>query len=215
MMSKTGITHEQFVREVAELGIARLQDPETRQRAGMCKLVYGAGMPGLRGITYFNRWHDDKAQVKAFVEVCAHGEENPVQLAGTTLHELGHVLAGPGCGHDKGWKAACERLGLRRINAAGTRYIPAMFAPDIREPIMALAERLNDGKPVSALPMGAPIKVRPCQAGVGVRGGTSRGVGSGSRLRKYVCEACGQILRASTDTLNATHDDDEGKFVRA
>lgn len=211
MAKEMGLSHEQFVHEVAALGIGRLTDPETREKAGQCKLTYGAGQAGLRGITYYQRWLDDKGAQKAFVEICAHGEENPVQLAGTTLHELGHVLAGFGAGHDKAWKLACERLGLRRIKAAGTVYSAAMFAPDIRAAIIRLANRLNDGKPV---PLGA-VKPKPCSAGIGVKGGKSRGAGSGSRLRKYVCSECGQILRASTDTLEATHNPDNGNFQLA
>lgn len=207
---QSGLTHEQFIARVAELGVARLAEDEAAQ-ARRAKVVYGAGMPGLRGVTYYGRWQDHKAEAMAFVEVCGHGEENPVQLAGTTLHELGHVLAGHQAGHDKDWKLACERLGLRRIKAAGTAYNLAMFAPDIRAEIAELILRLNDGKPAN--PLQGLVKIKPCSQGIGVRGGKSRGAGSGSRLRKYVCAHCGQILRASTDDLRATHDPDGGQFV--
>ncbi|HEX7765411.1 MAG TPA: hypothetical protein VF443_01775, partial [Nitrospira sp.] len=78
-----GLTHEQFIAKVAELGVARLAAEEQAQ-AQRAKLVYGAGMPGLRGVTYFNRWQAGHDEAMAFVEVCGHGEENPVQLAGTT-----------------------------------------------------------------------------------------------------------------------------------
>lgn len=205
------LTHEGFVHAVAQLGIARLAEEEQAQAKRM-KLAYGAGERGLRGITYYDRWKSDKDEMLAFVEVCAHGEENPVQLAGTTLHELGHVLAGPKAGHDKEWKLACERLGLRRIKAAGTAYQLAMFHPEIREQVATLITRLSDGRPHVPELMGL-VKIRPCSQGIGTRGGKSRGVGSGSRLRKYVCAHCGQILRASTDELRATHDDDGGRFV--
>lgn len=220
-------THEQFVHEVAKLGIGLLP-PDDAKQAGAAKLAYGAGQAGLRGVTYYKRWlAGESKEVQAFVEICAQGEESPVQLAGTTLHELGHVLAGHGAGHDKGWKEACERLGLRRVMAAGTMYRMSMFDPRIRAQIGALIDRLNDGSPHGQHALGygfAPVgfvgpfrglRVKPCSAGVGVRGGTSRGAGSGSRLRKYVCAHCGQILRASTDTLRATHDDDGGSFVKA
>jgi hypothetical protein len=55
-------------------------------------------------------------------------------------------------------------------------------------------------------------KVGPCTAGTGTRGGTSRGPGSGSRMRKYV-SGCGQIVRAATDDLHATCDCCQTPFV--
>lgn len=69
----------------------------------------------------------------------------------------------------------------------------------------------TDGKPLvssglSPLPkigLGKGTVIGPCTAGIGTKGGKSRGVGSGSRLRKYSCEH-GQIIRAATDELNAT-----------
>lgn len=194
------MTHEQFVHEVASLGIGLLKDDQDIGQARKAKLTYGAGMAGLRGVTYFDKWLNSKTEQAHFVEICAHGEESPVQLAGTTLHELGHVIAGTKAGHGKEWTAACRRLGLRRIRAAGADYSMAMFVPSIREKINALILRLNDGRPNN--PTG--LRGRPCSMGIGTRGGKSRGVGSGSRLRKYTCQ-CGQILRASTDTLDATH----------
>lgn len=203
------LTHEQFVHEVAALGV-NLLEAEEQAKARQSKLTYGAGATGLRGVTYFNRWLNNKDEQHAFVEICANGEESPVQLAGTTLHELGHVVAGHEAGHGKQWHCACDRLGLRAIKAGGTSYQLAMFAPSIRPAIAALIERLADGKPNGAGSMsgllGVPIKIKPCSAGIGTRGGTSRGVGSGSRLRKYICacEPKPQIIRASTDELDCT-----------
>ena len=119
-----------------------------------------------------------------------------MQLAGTTIHELGHVLAGPGHGHDAEWRNACERLGLRLAKASGHVYRLAYFAPSIRPQIASLIQKLADGNPLfgaghggnPALWGGLPIKIRPCSLGIGTRGGKSRGKGSGSRLRLYVCQ---------------------------
>ena len=212
------LTHEEYIHEVAKLGIARLND-EQAITAARAKLTYGAGKRGLRGVTYFNQWlHSDEEQ-HAFVEICSFGEESPVQVAGTTLHELGHVIAGHKAGHGKDWHAACEALGLRRIKAAGTHYQLAMFEPSIRFQISDLITRLESSRPANshnALGMftGLMGNVKPCSMGIGTRGGKSRGTGSGSRLRKYVC-GCNQIIRASTDTLNATHNECNTAFALA
>lgn len=203
------LTHEGFVHAVAALGVGLLDDEE-KAKARQSKLTYGAGQRGLRGVTYFNRWLNDKNEQAHFVEICANGESNPVQLAGTTLHELGHVVAGHEAGHKKEWHCACDRLGLRAIKAAGTHYQMAMFHPSIRPAIAALIARLNDGKPNGAGmdPLGVvlPVTPRPCSAGIGTRGGTSRGVGSGSRLRKWVCQCQPKpvIARVSSDDFQAT-----------
>lgn len=208
------LDHETFIRAVAVLGIDKLPE-DKREHVSAAKLTYGAGEKGLRGVTYFNRWLDDKEQVREFIEVCAQGEENPVQLAGTTLHELGHVLAGMGVGHGKVWKESCATLGLRRVKAAGTNYLLAMFEPDIRYQLMGLIERLEKARPANGKQGYPHVRPKPCSTGVGVRGGASRGVGSGSRLRKYTCMCCGQILRASTDSLKVTHNVDGGLFQLA
>lgn len=199
------LTHEQFVHEVAKLGVELLNEEE-RAKAQRSKLTYGHGQAGLRGVTYFNRWLNDQNEQAHFVEICANGEQNPVQLAGTTLHELGHVVAGWEAGHKKEWHCACGRLGLHAIRAAGTHYVPAMFDKRIRAQVMALIERLNDGKPNGCGLNARPSQPKPCSAGIGTRGGTSRGVGSGSRLRKWVC-ACEPkpvIARVSSDDFQAT-----------
>jgi hypothetical protein len=82
-----------------------------------------------------------------------------------------------------------------------------MFERGLRDAIVALGEPV-DGRPLNGLAtlkIGRVGKVGPCTAGVGTRGGKSRGAGSGSRMRKYVC-GHGQIIRAATDDLHATCD---------
>jgi len=202
----TAITHESYVNAIAELAISRLPASNTRALLSSIKLVYGAGESGVRGITYYNRWNRGGTSTVPFVEICAFGQESWIQIAGTTLHELGHVAAGFGAGHGRDWKAACETLGLRRVKAAGTEYKLSMLCPDLRESIASLP-RPNDGAPVKTLAsMGLPgsIVIRPCPAGIGTRGGKSRGVGSGSRLRLWQC-SCGCKARVASDTFEATH----------
>lgn len=202
-------THESFVQGVACIVAARL-NPEERAKVEAIKLVYGAGEAGLRGITYYQRWKTT-TDVVPFVEVCAFGQESWIQLAGTTIHELGHVLAGMGHGHDKTWKEACEALGLRKIKAAGTRYHLANFDPDVRTKVAAL-DRPDDGAPFDNQ-LGSLVPMKSCQAGIGTRGGKSRGKGSGSRLRLWQC-GCGCKVRVSSDIFNARHLDCDTLFTR-
>ena len=207
-------THETYVREVARLAIKLAVDLTPTERASLSaiKLVYGAGPGGARGITYFSRWKAGDETVP-FVEVCALGQESMVQVCGTTVHELGHVLAGWSAGHSKVWHDACSRLGLNDIKAAGTDYSWDNFEPRLRAKLEALPLPV-DGAPQSLAAMaakllplaktGARMTLKPCSAGIGTKGGTSRGPGSGSRLRLWQC-SCGQKIRAATDELDAMH----------
>lgn len=212
--SDDGHSHEGFVHAVRDLATSRLPvgSPE-RRKLEKAKLVYGLGMPGLRGVTVFGTWQNGGTD--DFIEVCAAGEESPTQLAGTTIHELAHCLAGHKAGHGKEWKQACERLGLRKAKAAGHRYLMAGFDPAIRERIAQLA--VADGMPAFGLvgPGGlVAVKPRPCSLGYGTRGGRSRGVGSGSRLRKWQCP-CGVIARVASDDFRATCERCGKAFERA
>lgn len=208
-------THEQFIQAVREIACRRL-NAEDRAAVMDAKLVYGAGSKATRGVTYFGCWKNGHDH--AFAEICAFGEDSPIQVAGTTLHELGHVLAGIGHGHGKGWLEACNKLGLLYVRAAGTKYSLACFAADIRDAIAALPQP-TDGRPQpfgGFGPNGMPLqlKLRPCTAGVGTKGGKSRGTGSGSRLRKFVC-GCGVIARVARDEFNADCNDCGTSFKRA
>lgn len=212
-------THEDYIRDIAAFVVmhADLNPTEEATLAGI-KLVYGSGPSGTRGITFFGRWKAGETE-RPFVEISAFGQESIVQLTGTTIHELGHVLAGWGAGHGKDWHSACERLGLVGIKAAGTDYTWANFAPWVATYAMAIAPP-EDGEPVQSLiaRMGKTItpgmtgyKLTGCKAGIGTRGGKSRGTGSGSRLRLWQC-ACGVKARVASDTFDATHDPCGSKF---
>lgn len=191
-------THERFIHDV--VGFARSRLNETEQQAiDDAKIVYGAGQSGLRGVTYFDRWQNGGGPDKphSFVEICAFGESDHIQIAGTTLHELAHVIAGYGAGHGPDWKAACKRVGLRHAKAAGQYHCLANLSPDVRMQVAGLTNPA-DGKPLVSNHNGySPIKPRPCGAVHGVRGGKSRGKGSGSRMLKVSCGDCGYVARVT------------------
>lgn len=165
-------THEQYVRAVADIVTASASANDAAKLASI-KLVFGAGEAGLRGVTYYSKWQNGaEAPAAPFVEVCAFGEENTCQLAGTTIHELGHVVAGFESGHGKGWKDACRRLGLRHCHAAGHQYRWADFTPAVRLAVNALPKP-SDGAPVAVLTnrFGRTVAFKPCPAGIGTKGG--------------------------------------------
>lgn len=210
-------THESYIHAVRDIALnyaVHVRQHPQMQIAGIpalsdeqitaiehAKLVYGRGHITLRGVTQYGAWKNGRDSDE-LVEICALGEESWEQLAGTTIHELAHVASGLGAGHSKVWKQNCVALGLRLARAAGTVYRRPMFAPEVRHALASLPPP-EDGLPKSQMDaLGKLVIARPCAAGLGTRGGTTHGPGSG-RLRKYVC-AHGQIIRASTDNLNAT-----------
>lgn len=68
---------------------------------------------------------------------------------------------------------------------------------------------------VTAGANGSAGTVRPCKAGQGSRGGTSRGTGSGSRLRLWECECDKPVkVRVASDDFRATCDVCEQAFTR-
>lgn len=214
-------THENYIQAIANAAIHFGDlNPSERDNLRAIKLVYGSGPAGTRGVTFFNRFKPAGSdQAVPFVEISAFGQESEVQLAGTCVHELGHVLAGWDAGHGKGWKHACERLGLRCVKAAGTAYAWSMFEARLRDAITSLPKP-SEGQPIVPIsfigtgPIGTQgtITTRPCGAGIGTRGGRSRGTGSGSRLKLYQC-GCGQKIRAASTVLDATHNPCGTAFV--
>jgi hypothetical protein len=205
----TEMTHEGFINAVRVLAIARIHDAEQRAALLSAKVVYGVGaVKGTRGVTIYGAWKPADASAQAFVEITAQGEESDVQLAGTTIHELGHVLAGHGHGHAKGWKDACAALGLNARHAGGQDYKPEDFDADLWAAIEQLPTP-TDGRPMLRAALGGPVQVpatpRPCPMGIGTRGGKSRGTGSGSRLRLWLCQCARPVkVRVASDDFQAT-----------
>lgn len=213
MARNTTETYVQAVRDVVvsdALETGRISEEEAA-RLRSTKLLYGVGDGSYRGVCVYEAWENGIGRVDV-VEIAATGQESWIQLAGTIVHELGHVLAGKGAGHSNDWKDVAKRLGfVKRPEAAGQVYTLSLLSPKIRERIYELARTVDDGTPAfRMIGLGAlgllPVMPRPCSAGVGARGGKSRGKGSGSRLRLYECscEPKPVKVRVASDTFDAT-----------
>lgn len=215
---KVETTHEAFVHAVRAAVVGRVSSESERARLLGAKLVYGGGRAGVRGLCYFGTWQNGTQH--DFLEVGAIGEESFVQLAGTTVHELGHCLAGHGAGHGPEWKAACAVLGLSYAQAGGQSYAPEHFDAAVWARIEALPHP-SDGKPAFGLGAGAvaPRQPRPCPLGIGTRGGTSRGKGSGSRMRLWICGCpegtIGRKVRVASDEWDATCNRCGSRYAKA
>jgi hypothetical protein len=221
-------THELYLHAVRDVVVTRATVRGTisaaqAERLAHTKLLYGIGDGTYRGVTVYGAWHhgdnDDGGQNGGgrvdIVEVAATGQESWVQLAGTVIHELAHVLAGHAAGHSTAWKDTAVALGFTmRPAAAGQVYHLAMIEPTIRRAVHELAQRIGDGRPefrTYAIPApttstGARVAPRPCSAGVGTRGGASRGKGSGSRMRLWQCGCAPRPVkvRVASDDFQAT-----------
>jgi hypothetical protein len=227
MTAATTTTHEQFIHAVRDIVITAARaageiDEAMLTRLAHAKLLYGIGDGSYRGICHYEAWENGIGKVDV-IEIAASAQESWVQLAGTTIHELGHVLAGFGSGHGNEWKDAAVSLGFKiRPAAAGQVYRLAMFAPSIRHAIYALAARIGDGSPAfrtyglgGLAGLFANVKPRPCSAGIGTKGGTSRGKGSGSRMRLWECECARPVkVRVASDDFRAHCDECESAFAR-
>ena len=220
-MTETLYTHEHFIADVVRLVRDRLNATDRNTLAGV-KIVYGAGTRRTRGVTYYAAWQTEAGRVP-LIEICAFAQRDRVQIAGTVIHEIGHVLAGFEAAHGKGWKAACGRAGLRCIKAAGTDYVMSMVALDLRHAIAALPDP-QEGDPTKSgggadgLAKFFRGTLGGCAAGVGSKGGTSRGVGSGSRMIKMECLTCGYVARAAKkwiESVGVVHCPEHGAMSSA
>lgn len=200
---------------VAALARTSITPVEAAQLA-RTKLLYGLGDGTYRGVCHYSAWDAGTDQKVDVVEIAATAQESWIQLAGTVIHELGHVLAGWSAGHGPEWREATVKLGFTiKPAAAGQRYWLSMITPTVRTAVYTLAREIGDGQPAFAM-AGAgsglagllgllPAKPRPCSAGVGTRGGKSRGKGSGSRQLLWECQCQPvQKIRAATKDLDVT-----------
>jgi len=108
---------------------------------------------------------------------------NEVQVLATLLHELLHEAVGCEHGHRKPFSTACRRVGLVKPWTATTPNATLTVF------LAALVDRIGP-YPHAALDL-TRSAAKKKQA---------------TRMRKYTCPGCDQILRAATDTLRATCD---------
>jgi len=215
-------THDDYIRQVFKLAL-RERSCTDADRAILrdVRLAYGDGEAGTLGITRYNKWKKADGGLTHWCAVCATCQpEGAFLLAETVLHELGHAIA-QGAGHGPGWVEASKRLGLIDAKATYRHGDKPVFSPTM----LAALERLpepTEGRPVygaSTVPGLPPVAppIRPCGAGVGTKGGKSRGPGSGTRNALHQC-ACVPPVRVraavSKRPLLATCGHCNGPFVR-
>ena len=197
------MTHDGYlaaiVAAVAEYAI------EHAERIRAAKVVYGtgAGRAGVLGTTFYGRWQNGHPDAVALVEVSAFQQDTPSQVAVTAVHELAHEVAPVGAGHGAEWKRIAGALGLAAPSATSSGAETwDSFLPEARAVLGAIPVP-TDGKPLPPAPRpGARQGPRPCSAGNGVRGGRSRGSGSGSRMVKCTCAECGYTVRTTAKWLS-------------
>ena len=177
------------------------QYPATAAALSEVRLVFGSGTR-RRGVGPMQRaWNGGEAvEPLALVEIAAVGGLSPAETCHVVLHELAHVLA-PGTGHGKEWRYAARQVGLLNPRArpeAGELADWGAISPAIRPVLQAIPVPTER----------APAEFydwhrRPCVAGYGSRGGTSRGEGAGSRYLKVVCQqpGCGYQARVTRKWL--------------
>ena len=190
------ITHEDYLAAITRAVCDTF--PATADALNQVHLVFGAG-PRRRGLSTFHRvWGGGEAVGPLpLVEIAAIGGLSPPETCHVLLHELAHVLA-PEAGHGAAWRHAARQVGLVRPRATPDAYELAdwqAISPALSTVLQAI--------PTPTEP--APAEFfedrhrRPCGAGYGSRGGTSRGQGSGSRYLKVVCRhpGCGYQVRVT------------------
>lgn len=189
----------------------RFPEQEGVKRSHEFRIFYSYGdSENLRGVTRFGVWSSDGEKSGEVVEVFGAAQECLLQVAGTTIHEVAHVLAGLAAGHGKSWKGECEKLGLTGgVKAVGTVYAPEMFDRKILKAIQALPAPVEGGPVKRGRSVQAPFyavvpgfQPGPCRSSRGAKGGKSSGRGSGSRMLKCVCQSCGYTARITKTWLD-------------
>ena len=216
-MTTTTTTHEAFIHRVRDFVVAHAVEratitAEQAEALQAAKLVYGVGNGSYRGVCHYGAWQNGHGPAE-IVEIAATGEESWTQLAGTVIHELGHVIAGLSGGHKNPWKDATVALGfVKRPLAAGQAYTLSLMTAAVRHEVARIAVEIADGRPEFAR-LGVTFTPKPCSSGIGSNGGRSRGAGSGSRLRLWECDCETPVkVRVASDAFAAHCDVCEAPF---
>jgi len=211
-------THEQYVQAIYRLALKAKLTQQQKSVLRQVKITYGDRRPGVYGTTHFGQWHPTaccggkrkpKGHAHPLVTIAAMPGETSLELCNTVVHELGHVLAGIGKGHGPEWVAACKALGLANAKAMGAADGWSDFSPALRKGLrglglptdgapIAVKLALNDSGVPELVPADpGPRPVRTCGAGIGTKGGKSRGAGAGSRYLLWECQ-CEQPTKLRT-----------------
>lgn len=185
------VTHEDYLAAVTTAVCE--QFPTAAAALAEVQLVFGAGLR-RRSLTFHPPRGTEATEPLPLVEIAAIGGLSSAETCHVVLHELAHVLA-PDSGHGAAWRHAARQVGLLRPRAwpdAGVLADWHEIAPEIRATLQAIPEPTED--PAFYYPN--PQR-KPCNRGDGVRGGTNRGPGSGSRYLRVVCPlpGCGYQVR--------------------
>lgn len=121
-------------------------------------------------------WKETQKNVTPFISLHPCLFPDPVKVLGTLVHEGGHTLM-PEAGHNKKFARFCQDVGLEG-------------KPTATYPGEALARRLN----------AIAKKLGPILPGSGDLHANEKK--QTTRLRKWVCPGCEQIIRAASDKLD-------------
>ena len=185
------VTHEGYLDAVTTAVCE--QFPTAAAALAEVQLVFGAGLR-RRSLTFHPPRGTEATEPLPLVEIAAIGGLSPAETCHVVLHELAHVLA-PDSGHGAAWRHAARQVGLLRPQAApdsGELADWYAIAPGIRATLQAIPAPSEDPS------IYYPDRLRQfCNKGDGVRGGTNRGPGSGSRYLKVGCQepGCGYQIR--------------------
>ena len=194
------VTHEDYLAAVATAVCE--QFPATAAAFGEVQLAFGTGSRRRTVGAQHRVWSVGTAhEPLPLVEIAAIGALAPAATCHVVLHELAHVLA-QGFGHGRVWRYAARQVGLLNPRAwpdAGELAAWTAIAPVLR----AKLQRIPEPTEPAPADFSEDWDRRPCGAGYGSRGGTSRGAGSGSRYLKVVCQVpgCGYQVRITSKWL--------------